>query len=573
MCDVDTEAVVSAVDAPSIYDIPKVLHTEGLDAYVVRRLGLPFRDVDWTVWDDLLRPGAPPEPDGHGRAGRQVRRPAGRVPVGDGGAAGRRVRAPDAGSRSAGCPPTTAPPRTARPRQLAGVDGVLIPGGFGVRGIEGKLGAIRYARERGIPTLGLCLGLQCMVIETARDLAGLDGRELDRVRPGRPRTRSSPRWPTRSTSSPGSGTWAARCGSGRTRSSWSRAPWCRGVRADRGLGAAPAPLRGQQRLPRAAQRGRSRLLRHVAGRPAGRVRRAAARGAPVLRRHPGPPGVHLPADPPAAAVPGVRRGRAGARARPTGSRSTSSRPRAGTRPTTMDGRSRASRRDRASTPSRPAPSTPDTYSRAGRRGPDARRRGQDPRGRRAARCGRHRRPRRGRRVVLIRQYRHPVGELLVEMPAGLLDVRGRRPAAPPPGSWPRRPPHRRPLATCWWTCTSRPGCRPRRCGSSWPATSRRCRTRSGTSGTHEEADIDVHWVPLEELSQRCSPARCATRSPWPACSRRRRAGTSWATLRPADAPGRPGRITDRLGSPRSGPHVLDCGGPGRRGNGAASVRR
>ena len=55
MCDVDEEAVVTAADAPSIYDIPKVLHRQGLDAYVVRRLGLPFRDVDWTVWDDLLR--------------------------------------------------------------------------------------------------------------------------------------------------------------------------------------------------------------------------------------------------------------------------------------------------------------------------------------------------------------------------------------------------------------------------------------------------------------------------------------------------------------------------------------
>src|SRR6185503_3903469 len=55
MCDVDEEAVVTAADAPSIYDIPKVLHSEGLDAYVVRRLNLPFRDVDWTRWDDLLR--------------------------------------------------------------------------------------------------------------------------------------------------------------------------------------------------------------------------------------------------------------------------------------------------------------------------------------------------------------------------------------------------------------------------------------------------------------------------------------------------------------------------------------
>src|SRR5690606_8629791 len=55
MCDVDEEAVVACKDAPSIYDIPKVLHGEGLDAYVVRRLGLAFRDVDWTQWDDLLR--------------------------------------------------------------------------------------------------------------------------------------------------------------------------------------------------------------------------------------------------------------------------------------------------------------------------------------------------------------------------------------------------------------------------------------------------------------------------------------------------------------------------------------
>src|SRR5690606_33309456 len=55
MCDVDEEAVITAADAPSIYDIPKVLHSQGLDAYVVRRLDLPFRDVDWTQWDELLR--------------------------------------------------------------------------------------------------------------------------------------------------------------------------------------------------------------------------------------------------------------------------------------------------------------------------------------------------------------------------------------------------------------------------------------------------------------------------------------------------------------------------------------
>jgi CTP synthase len=67
----------------------------------------------------------------------------------------------------------SSPEETAR--ILAGVDGLLVPGGFGVRGIEGKLRGLRYARERKIPTLGICLGLQCMVIEAARNLAGLEG--------------------------------------------------------------------------------------------------------------------------------------------------------------------------------------------------------------------------------------------------------------------------------------------------------------------------------------------------------------------------------------------------------------
>jgi CTP synthase len=173
-CDVDNEAVVSAPDAASIYDIPKVLHGEGLDAYVVRRLGLPFRDVDWTVWDDLLR---------------RVHRPKHRVTIA---LVGKYVDLPDAylsvteALRAAGAAHDSAidirwvtsddceTPEGAA-ATLDGVDGVLVPGGFGVRGIEGKLGAIRHAREHLIPTLGLCLGLQCMVIDVARNLAGLEG--------------------------------------------------------------------------------------------------------------------------------------------------------------------------------------------------------------------------------------------------------------------------------------------------------------------------------------------------------------------------------------------------------------
>jgi CTP synthase len=174
MCDVDTEAVVAAPDAPSIYDIPKVLHREGLDAYVVRRLGLPFRDVDWTVWGDLLdRVHSPKETVRIAVVGKYVDLPDAYLSVTEALRAGgfaHRAKVEVAWVPSDDCE-TPAGAAAA----LSGVDGVLIPGGFGVRGIEGKIGAIAYARRGGIPTLGLCLGLQCMVIEMARDLAGLEG--------------------------------------------------------------------------------------------------------------------------------------------------------------------------------------------------------------------------------------------------------------------------------------------------------------------------------------------------------------------------------------------------------------
>jgi CTP synthase len=173
-CDVDADGVVAAVDAPSIYDIPKVLHAEGLDAYVVRRLGLPFRDVNWRSWDNLLR---------------RVHHPRNEVTVA---LVGKYVGLPDAylsvieALRSGGfandakvhvrwVPSDDCETPDGAAAELHDVDAVCVPGGFGVRGIEGKIGAISYAREHRIPALGLCLGLQCMVIEYARNVAGLDG--------------------------------------------------------------------------------------------------------------------------------------------------------------------------------------------------------------------------------------------------------------------------------------------------------------------------------------------------------------------------------------------------------------
>ena len=172
MCDVDLEGVVAAVDAASIYDIPKVLYAEGLDSYVVKRLGVKCTDVIWGEWEDLLN---------------KVHKPKCEVTIA---LVGKYIDLPDAylsvteALRAGGfanyakvnikwvTSDSCASDKDAA-LNLGDVDGICVPGGFGVRGIEGKLGALKYARENKIPTLGLCLGLQCIVIEAARNLAGL----------------------------------------------------------------------------------------------------------------------------------------------------------------------------------------------------------------------------------------------------------------------------------------------------------------------------------------------------------------------------------------------------------------
>ncbi|WP_330231779.1 CTP synthase [Nocardia sp. NBC_00508] len=169
MCDVEVDACISTPDARSIYDIPRVLHREGLDAYVVRRLGLPFRDVDWTVWGDLLdRVHSPRETVEVALVGKYVDLPDAYLSVTEA------LRAGGFASRAKvnirWVPSDECESPSGAQQALRDVDAVLIPGGFGIRGIEGKVGAIHYARTRGIPLLGLCLGLQCVVIEAARSV-------------------------------------------------------------------------------------------------------------------------------------------------------------------------------------------------------------------------------------------------------------------------------------------------------------------------------------------------------------------------------------------------------------------
>lgn len=173
MCDIDREGVVSCPDAPSIYDIPKVLYDEHLDTFIIRRLNLPFRDMDWAVWGDLLE---------------RVHNPKGEVTVA---LVGKYIDLPDAylsvaeAVRAAGfahrvkanirwvASDDCETPEGLK-KNMAGVDAIVIPGGFGGRGIEGKIATIRYAKQTGTPLLGICLGMQCVVIEAART-AGVEG--------------------------------------------------------------------------------------------------------------------------------------------------------------------------------------------------------------------------------------------------------------------------------------------------------------------------------------------------------------------------------------------------------------
>ncbi|GIF44662.1 CTP synthase [Actinoplanes xinjiangensis] len=173
-CDVDVEAVIACPDAPSIYDIPKVLHDEGLDAYVVRRLGLSFRDVNWKTWNDLLeRVHHPKRTITIALVGKYVDLPDAYLSVSEA------IRAAGFGNtvkiQLRWVPSDDCVTPAGAAAALKGADGIVIPGGFGVRGIEGKVNTSRYARENRIPILGLCLGLQCMTIDAARNLAGLAG--------------------------------------------------------------------------------------------------------------------------------------------------------------------------------------------------------------------------------------------------------------------------------------------------------------------------------------------------------------------------------------------------------------
>ena len=173
MCDVDIRAVVNAADAPSIYAIPTVLDNEGLDSYIINSLSLKAGEIDWTRWSSVLSAVNEPKHEVTiALVGKYIELPDAYLSVTEALRAGGFAHQAKVNIRWVASDLCESEEGAAS--QLSDVDGICIPGGFGVRGIEGKLGALKFARENKIPTLGLCLGLQCMVIEFARNVLGLE---------------------------------------------------------------------------------------------------------------------------------------------------------------------------------------------------------------------------------------------------------------------------------------------------------------------------------------------------------------------------------------------------------------
>ncbi len=309
MCDVDEAAVVNAVDVPSIYDIPTMLHDQGLDAYIIDSLGLDGKaaDVDWSGWSELLDVVHDPKHEVTiGLVGKYIDLPDAYLSVTEALRAG--GFANDTKVNIEWIPSDECRTPEGAQKHLADLDGICVPGGFGVRGIEGKLGALRFARENGIPVLGLCLGLQCMVIEYSRNVVGLAGASSSEFDP-------DTQFPVIATMEEQVEIIAGGDLGGTMRLGLYPAKLADGSIAAELYGSTEVSERHRHRYEvnngyrdRIADAGLV-VLGHVARPPPRRVRRAAARRAPVLRRHAGAPRAAQPPERPAPAVPRTGRPR------------------------------------------------------------------------------------------------------------------------------------------------------------------------------------------------------------------------------------------------------------------------
>ncbi len=184
LCDVPEAGIVSAVDAESLYEIPLVLHDEGLDDYVCQMLHLEQHAPDLAAWRGLMRRVEATDQEVRiGLVGKHVNLPDAYLSVAEalrhgGYSCSAHVSIDWIASDDA--------EGLLAEGRLKDLDGIVIPGGFGFRGIEGKIAAARFAREHRLPFLGLCLGLHCAVIDLARDVCGLSGANSSEFDPHSP---------------------------------------------------------------------------------------------------------------------------------------------------------------------------------------------------------------------------------------------------------------------------------------------------------------------------------------------------------------------------------------------------
>ena len=186
-CDVDKEAVFQNLTAKSIYEVPMLLEEQHMDDIVLKKLDMPLKPKDMSGWHDMVD--------------RIMKRYDRKVTIA---VAGKYVELQDAYISITESLKHAAvhneaeleirwvnaehieAPGTDLDKVFEGVDGILVPGGFGDRGIEGKISAVRYAREHKIPFFGICLGMQCAVIEFARNVCGLKDANSSEFKPGVP---------------------------------------------------------------------------------------------------------------------------------------------------------------------------------------------------------------------------------------------------------------------------------------------------------------------------------------------------------------------------------------------------
>jgi CTP synthase len=184
LCDVDVEAVVSAENAECIYEVPLLLHAEGLGDYVARHLGLEGHEEDLSEWEDMVkRINSTQEEVDIAVVGKYIDLPDAYLSIIESLKHGGFAHSAKVNIKWFASDDIT---RENCENILSGMGGILVPGGFGVRGVDGKVEAVRYAREKNIPFLGICLGLQCAIIEAARDICGLEKANSSEFDPATP---------------------------------------------------------------------------------------------------------------------------------------------------------------------------------------------------------------------------------------------------------------------------------------------------------------------------------------------------------------------------------------------------